>query len=130
VQQPSQSINREDHKIQITCKYTYIQSLPKKWIKELYFEVWGQVMLVREPESDSLSMFIGAEKVAASNALEEGLINIFSDEGVETLKRKIVSIYLSDYTTVYSKIESRTRMSSPLCDAVRDLVRNNLGVLK
>jgi hypothetical protein len=87
-------------------------------------------MLVREPESDSLSMFIGAEKVAASNALEEGLINIFSDEGVGTLKRKIVSIYLSDYTTIYSKIESRTRMSSPLCDAVRDLVRNNLGVLK
>jgi phosphate uptake regulator len=114
VQEPSQRIYKEEHKIQITCKYTYIQSLPKKWIKELHHEVGDQVMLVLEPESDSLSMFIGAEKAGASNAFAEDLIDIFSDEGVETLKRKIVSIYLADYTTIYLKIESRTRMSSPL----------------
>jgi hypothetical protein len=87
-------------------------------------------MLVRGPESDSLSMFIGTEKAAASNAFEEeDLINIFSDESVETLKRKIVSTYLAGYTTISLEIESRTRIS-PLCHAVRDLVRNNLGALK
>jgi hypothetical protein len=98
--------------------------------KRMHLEVGDQVMLVRGPESDSLSMFIGTEKAAASNAFEEDLINIFSDESVETLKRRIVSIYLAGYTTISLKIESRTRMRSPLCDAVRDLVRNNLGALK
>ena len=88
-------------------------------------------MLVQGPESDSLSMFIGTEKAAASNAFEEeDLINIFSDESVETLKRKIVSTYLAGYTTISVEIESRTCMRSPLCHAVRDLVRNNLGALK
>ena len=87
-------------------------------------------MLVRGPESDSFSMCIGTEKAAASNAFEEDQINIFSDESVGRLKRKIVSIYLAGYTTISLKIESRTRMRSSLYDAVRDLVRNNLGALK
>jgi hypothetical protein len=79
--------------------------LPKKWIKEMHLEVGDQVILVRGPESDSLSMFMGTEKAAAaSNAFEEDLINIFSDESVGIFKRKIVSIYLAGYTTISLKI--------------------------
>jgi hypothetical protein len=98
--------------------------------KRMHLEVGDQVMLVRGPESDSLSMFMGTEKAAAANAFEEDLINIFSDESVGIFKRMIVSIYLAGYTTSSLKIESRTRMRSPLCNAVRDLVRNNLEALK
>ena len=116
--------NKEVRKIQLTGKSTYILSLPKKWIKEMHIGAGDQVTLIHEPDSNSLSIITGSGR-PSSTGLEAATITISPKEGPETIKRKVVSMYLAGYSTIHLKIVSG-RINPSLREGIRELVRRSL----
>jgi phosphate uptake regulator len=114
--------HRDVRKVQFTGRSTYVLSLPKKWIEEMHVKAGDRVTLVRELDN-SLSVipiFTGARE-----SLNEVTTFVSPSESGNTLRRKVVSIYLSGYNIIHLKIKSG-RMNPALRDAVRELVRRNL----
>jgi phosphate uptake regulator len=114
--------HRDVRKVQFTGRSTYVLSLPKKWIEEMRLKAGDQVTLVRELDN-SLSIipiFTGARE-----SLNEVTTFVSPSESGNTLRRKVVSIYLAGYNIIHLKIKSG-RMNPALRDAVRELVRCNL----
>jgi phosphate uptake regulator len=108
--------------VQFTGRSTYVLSLPKKWIEEMRLKAGDQVTLVRELDN-SLSIipiFTGTRE-----SLNEVTTFVSPSESGNTLRRKVVSIYLAGYNIIHLKIKSG-RMNPALRDAVRELVRCNL----
>ena len=117
--------HKEVRKIQLTGKSTFILSLPKKWIKEMHIGAGDQVTLVHEPDSNSLSMIVGAGRLSSATGFEGATVVISPKEGPETLKRKVVSMYLAGYSIIHLKAKAG-RIGPALREAVRELVRKNL----
>ena len=114
--------NREVRKIQFTGRSTFILSLPKSWMKEMQLKAGDLVSVVREA-NNSLSI-IPNDMRALSSTLEA--ITIISDrENTNSLKRKVISIYLSGYNTIHLKSKTG-RINPAQRDAVREVVRRNL----
>ena len=114
--------HRDVRKVQFTGRSTYVLSLPKKWIEEMHVKASDQVTLVRELDN-SLSIipiFTGTRE-----SLNEVTTFVSPSESGNTLRRKVVSIYLAGYNIIHLKIKSG-RMNPALRDAVRELVRRNL----
>jgi phosphate uptake regulator len=114
--------HRDVRKVQFTGRSTYVLSLPKKWIEEMRLKAGDQVTLVRELDN-SLSVipiFTGTRE-----SLNEVTTFVSPSESGNTLRRKVVSIYLAGYNIIHLKIKSG-RMNPTLRDAVRELVRRNL----
>jgi phosphate uptake regulator len=114
--------HRDVRKVQFTGRSTYVLSLPKKWIEEMSLKAGDRVTLIRELDN-SLSIipiFTGTKEPP-----NEVTAFISPSESGDSLKRKVVSIYLAGYNIVNLKIKSG-RMNPALRTAVRDLVRRNL----
>ena len=114
--------HRDVRKVQFTGRSTYVLSLPKKWIEEMRLKAGDQVTLVRELDN-SLSIipiFTGTRE-----SLNEVTTFVSPSESGNTLRRKVVSMYLAGYNIIHLKIKSG-RMNPILRDAVRELVRCNL----
>ncbi|MCI0564960.1 MAG: phosphate uptake regulator PhoU [Nitrososphaera sp.] len=114
--------HREVRKVQFTGRSTYVLSLPKKWIEEMHVRAGDQVTLVRELDNSLSVIPIAIEK---SEALSEVTAILSPNEGSDTLKRKVVSMYLAGYNIVHLKLKSG-RIHPALRDAVREVVRRNL----
>jgi phosphate uptake regulator len=114
--------HRDVRKVQFTGRSTYVLSLPKKWIEEMHVKAGDRVTLVRELDN-SLSVipiFTGAKE-----SPNEVTTLVLPSESGNTLRRKVVSIYLAGYNIIHLKLKSG-RMNPALRDAVRELVRRNL----
>jgi phosphate uptake regulator len=114
--------HRDVRKVQFTGRSTYVLSLPKKWIEEMHLKAGDRVTLVRELDN-SLSVipiFTGTRE-----SPNEVTTFVSPSESGNTLRRKVVSIYLAGYNIIHLKIKSG-RMNPALRDAVRELVRRNL----
>src|ERR687887_361162 len=114
--------NGEVRKIQFTGRSTYILSLPKKWMEEMHLKPGDPVNLTREA-NNSLLIIPHAER--NSNVTNEATAIVLEKENVNSLQRKVISIYLSGYNIIHLK--SRTgRINPGQRDAVREIVRKNL----
>lgn len=117
------SDNSDIRKIQFTGKSTYILSLPKKWVNDLNLKSGDPLKVVREPDN-SLSIISDVTRFSYDSQ-EESTIYIPKDETVNSLKRKLVSIYLSGFNVI--NLKNRTgRIDPNLREATRELVRKNL----
>lgn len=114
--------HREVRKVQFTGRSTYVLSLPKKWIEEMHLRAGDQVTLMREADN---SLSIVPINTGPAESLSEATAIILPGEGSNTLKRKVVSMYLAGYNIIHLKLKSG-RMSPALRDAVREVVRRNL----
>jgi len=114
--------HREVRKVQFTGRSTYVLSLPKKWIEEMHVKAGDQVTLVREADN-SLSILPFSPGPAES--LAEATALIMAGEGRNSLKRKVVSMYLAGYNVIQLKLKAG-RMDPGMRDAVREVVRRNL----
>jgi phosphate uptake regulator len=108
--------------VQFTGRSTYVLSLPKKWIEEMHLKAGDQVTLLRELDN---SLSIIPIPIGSSESLNEVIAVIMPNEGSNTLKRKVVSIYLAGYNIIHLKLRSG-RINPALRDAVREVVRRNL----
>jgi phosphate uptake regulator len=114
--------DRETRKIQFTGRSTYIISLPKKWVEEMHLKAGDQVALIREMDN-SLAIVSEGRKRSVSSTEATAILSP-KDSG-ETLKRKIVAMYLAGYNTMHLKLKAG-RISPSQREAVRELVRRNL----
>jgi phosphate uptake regulator len=114
--------HRDVRKVQFTGRSTYVLSLPKRWIEEMHLKAGDQVTLVRELDN---SLSIVPIFTAARESHNEVTALIAPSESGNTLKRKVVSMYLSGYNIIHLKIKSG-RMNPALREAVREVVRRNL----
>ncbi|MFL6328134.1 MAG: AbrB/MazE/SpoVT family DNA-binding domain-containing protein, partial [Nitrososphaeraceae archaeon] len=114
--------NGEVRKIQFTGRSTYILSLPKKWMEEMHLKPGDPVNLTREA-NNSLLIIPHAER--NSNMTNEAIAIVLEKENVNSLQRKVISIYLSGYNIIHLKSKTG-RINPAQRDAVRETVRKNL----
>jgi phosphate uptake regulator len=114
--------NSEVRKIQYTGRSTYILSLPKKWISEMSLKAGDSVTVIREA-NHSLSIFPTSLRTMASTHEAHSLVA--TEDGENTLKRKVVSMYLMGYNVINLKSKSG-RIYPAQREAIREVVRRNL----
>ena len=112
----------EVRKIQFTGRSTYVLSLPKRWMNDMHLKPGDPVTIVREA-NNSLSILPNAVRSPSSN--NEVITLILHDESGNSLKRKVVSMYLAGYNIMHLKSKSG-RINPPQRDAVREVVRRSL----
>src|SRR5215210_1318885 len=118
----TESDHKDVRKVQFTGRSTYVLSLPKRWIEEMHVKAGDRVTLIRELDN-SLSIvpiFTGIKE-----SPNEVTAVVSPTESGNTLRRKVVSIYLAGYNIIHLKLKSG-RMNPALRDAVREVVRRNL----
>ena len=117
------NLNSDIRKIQFTGRSTYILSLPKKWIEEMKLKAGDHVSISRNSNN---SLCITPEKEKRLNdVVNEVTTLVLIDEAPNTLKRKIVSIYLSGYNLI--NLKSKIGRIQPIQrEAVREIVRRSL----
>ena len=120
----SSNSNNQVRKIQFTGRSTYQLSLPKKWINEMHIKAGDLVTIVRHA-NNSLSILPGNNRIGTSNLTNEVTAILLPNEGVNSLKRKVVSIYLAGYNIIQLKSKNG-RINPSQRDAVREVVRRNL----
>jgi phosphate uptake regulator len=118
----SLSEENEVRKIQFTGRSTYILSLPKRWINEMQLKPGDPLTIVREA-NNSLSILPNARRSPSSN--NEVITLIQHEESGNSLKRKVVSMYLAGYNIMHLKSKTG-RINPPQRDAIREVVRRNL----
>jgi phosphate uptake regulator len=112
----------EVRKIQFTGRSTYILSLPKRWMHEMHLKPGVPVTIVRE-SNNTLSIVPNDLTIPGSNREVTALM--LQDESGSSLKRKVVSMYLSGYNMI--NLRSHTgRINPSQRAAVREVVRINL----
>ncbi|MGN6559053.1 MAG: PhoU domain-containing protein, partial [Candidatus Nitrosocosmicus sp.] len=117
------NLNSDIRKIQFTGRSTYILSLPKKWIEEMKLKAGDHVSISRN-SNNSLCITPEQEK-RLNEVVNEASTIVLIDEGPNTLKRKIVSIYLSGYNLI--NLKSKIGRIQPIQrEAVREIVRRSL----
>lgn len=117
------NVNSDIRKIQFTGRSTYILSLPKKWIEEMKLKAGDHVSISRN-SNNSLCITPEQEK-RLHDVINEVTTLVSIDEGPNTLKRKIVSIYLSGYNLI--NLKSKIGRIQPIQrEAVREIVRRSL----
>ena len=116
--------NNQVRKVQFTGRSTYQLSLPKKWINEMHIKAGDLVTIVRHA-NNSLSILPGNNRIGPSNLTNEVTAILLPNEGVNSLKRKVVSIYLAGYNIIQLKSKNG-RINPSQRDAVREVVRRNL----
>lgn len=114
--------HREVRKVQFTGRSTFVLSLPKKWVEELHLKAGDQVALMREFDN---SLSIVPITAGPSESLNEVTAIILPSESSNTLKRKVVSMYLAGYNIIHIKFKTG-RINIELRDAIREIVRRNL----
>lgn len=84
-----------------------------------------QVALIRETDNSlSILPFIGGGGLKES--LNEVAAEVLPEDSSNTVKRKVVSMYLAGYDIIHLKIKSKSRINPALRDGVREVVRRNL----
>ena len=113
--------NNETRKLQFTGRSTFIISLPKKWMAEMQLRVGDPVTIIRGMNS-SLSIF---PNIMRTSLMEECTCLVGGKEGPNTVKRKVISMYLRGYNIIHLKPEGE-RFLPKQRDAVREIVNRNL----
>lgn len=110
---------KQTRRLQLTGGSTYIVSLPKPWIDELGLKKNSNVTLVKN-RNDSITIF-QEEQNKKSNALA----TIGKNDSKESIRRKIIAMYLSGYKTIEIKTKG-VEISITHKSTIRDLVRTTL----
>jgi len=106
-------------RLQVTGGSTYTVSLPKTWIEELKLKKNSYITLIKN-RNDSITLF-QEEKSKKTNAVAF----IGKSDSKESIRRKIIAIYLSGYKTIEIKTKG-IEITSTHRGAIRDLVRTTL----
>ena len=106
-------------RLQVTGGSTYTVSLPKTWIDELQLKKNSNITLVKN-RNDSITLF-QEEKSKKTNAVTL----IGKNDSKESIRRKIIAMYLSGYKTIEIKTKG-IEITSTHRGAIRDLVRTTL----
>jgi phosphate uptake regulator len=112
--------SRQRRKLQLTGVSTYVVSLPKKWITDLKMKIGDEVTLIKNP-NNSITLLSTMDNFEA----KKSIIEISKDDSEESLKRKIIAIYLAGYKII--EIRSKgIKIQSSHARAIRELARTSM----
>lgn len=115
------SEEREIRKLQLVAGSTYVVSLPKKWIDQLHLKASDNIVLIKNANK-SLTIFqADSEKTRTHHAVTY----VSKNESNESLKRRIISMYLAGYSTIEIGTKGIKIQPSHI-STIRDLVRASL----
>ena len=86
--------NIERRNIQISGGSTYVISLPKKWIEKLNLKNGDSMQIVNNPNN---SITLSADSIQEESSVYPE-IKIKKTDSVESIKRKIISLYISGHS--------------------------------
>ena len=112
----------ERRKIQFTGGSTYIISLPKKWIALNQLKK-GSYIKLRGEEGGLLT--IVPPEVTIVERQDEATIRASPNEDTEVIKRKIVSLYLAGYYSIYIRTDKQ-QFSAKQRHEIKNFVRRML----
>jgi phosphate uptake regulator len=111
----------QTRRIQLTGRSSYIISIPKRWAEEIGLKPKDEVMIVRH----GLSTIQIIPKQAIKQQQREATIHIISKEDVNSIIRKVISLYLRGYNVINIKA-GKGRLEPELKKSVKDTVRRLL----
>lgn len=111
----------EIRRIQLTGGSTYTLSLPKNWVEEMDLDA-GNGMVVDEQGS---SLVLSPAKMSEEKGSKEIKIEIGSDESLDAINRKILSLYLVGYSLI-EVVPEGDRIESSQRVGIKDFVRKTL----
>lgn len=112
---------KQTRRIQISGGSTYTISLPKKWIDELGIKN-GDNMTIIKNANRSMTLFPGLD---AEKPAKKAIITISQKDSEDSLKRKIIALYLTGYKTI--KITSKgVKILPEHSRLIKDLVRKSM----
>jgi phosphate uptake regulator len=118
----SKQVVTDYRRIQITGRGSYIVSLPKKWVSDLSLSKGERIGVLRNSDG-TLSLIPG--EVTREEKTNEIEFHIRPDMDLNSVKRRIVSLYLVGYNTI--KIRSdKDRISPVQRGELIDFVRKRL----
>ena len=89
----------ETRKIQFTGKSSYIVSLPKKWVLDLGLRQGDQLVMQRQGTA-GLRVTPVKHRASAGHK-EDAYVNIASDEQIQTVVRKLISLYFMGFRMIH-----------------------------
>ena len=110
---------KQVRRLQITGGSTYTVSLPKTWIDELQLKKNSSITLVKNLNG-SITLFQEEQ-----NKKSKAIAIIGKSDSKESIRRKIIAMYLSGYKTIEIKTKG-IEISSTHRGTIRDLVRTTL----
>lgn len=112
---------KQTRRIQISGGSTYTISLPKKWVDELGIKN-GDNMTIIKNSNQSMTMFLGLD---SEKQAKKAIFAISQKDSVESIRRKIVALYLAGYKTI--QISSKgVKILPEHSRLVKDLVRKSM----
>ena len=109
----------QTRRLQMTGGSTYIVSIPKDWIDDLKIKKNSDITLVRNA-NDSITLF--QERKSNSG---HGIAYVGIKDSRESIRRKIIAMYLSGYRIIEIKTKGMEIPTSHR-SVIRDLVRTTL----
>ena len=110
--------NIERRNIQISGGSTYVISLPKKWIEKLNLKNGDSMQIVNNP-NHTITLSADA-KLEESSTYPE--IKIKKTDSVESIKRKIISLYISGHNFIVLN-SPRAKIETDVRSMVMKLIR-------
>jgi phosphate uptake regulator len=112
---------KQTRRIQISGGSTYTISLPKKWIDELGIKN-GDNMTIVKNANRSMTLFPSLDMEKLS---KKAIFAIGQKDSEESIRRKIIALYLSGYKTI--QVTSRgVKIPSEHSRLIKDLVRKSM----
>ena len=110
--------NIERRNIQISGGSTYVISLPKKWIERLNLKNGDSMQIVNNP-NNSITLSSDTKQEESSTYPE---IKIKKTDSVESIKRKIISLYISGHNFIVLN-SPRAKIETDVRSMVMKLIR-------
>ncbi|MFQ5440801.1 MAG: PhoU domain-containing protein [Nitrosopumilaceae archaeon] len=110
---------KQIRRLQLTGGSTYIVSIPKNWIDDLQLKKNSSITLVKNP-NDSITLF-----QTDQSKKRHAIALMGKNDSKESIRRKIIAIYLSGYNIIEIKTKG-IEISSKNRGIIRDLVRSTL----
>lgn len=114
-------MNGQTRRIQLTGRSSYIISIPKRWAEEIGLKPKDEVMIVRY--GPSIIQIIPKHTIKKQH--KEATIRVDKDDGIGSIARRIISLYLRGYNIINVKA-SKGRLDPELKKGIKDTVRRLL----
>ena len=112
---------KQTRRIQISGGSTYTISLPKKWIDELEIKN-GDNMTIIKNANRSMTLLPGT---GAEAPVKKAKITISQKDSEESIRRKIIALYLNGYKTIQITTKGM-KILSEHSRLIKDLVRRSM----
>jgi phosphate uptake regulator len=112
--------SKQRRKLQLTGGSTYVVSLPKKWVDDLKIKIGDEVTLIKNPNGSMTLFSIDDNKRAKKSIVELG-----KDDSIESLKRKIIAIYLAGYRII-EIVPKGIKIQPSHARTIRELTRSSM----